>query len=35
LPEQGDALRHALKRFFIWLAGQPGYKFRISYSDAE
>jgi site-specific recombinase XerD len=25
----------ALKRFFIWLAGQPGYKFRISYSDAE
>jgi hypothetical protein len=25
----------ALKRFFIWLAGQPGYKFKISYSDAE
>jgi integrase len=25
----------ALKRFFIWLAGQPGYKSRISYSDAE
>jgi site-specific recombinase XerD len=24
-----------LKRFFIWLAGQPGYKSRISYSDAE
>ena len=25
----------ALKRFFVWLAGQPGYKSRISYSDAE
>ena len=25
----------ALKRFFSWLAGQPGYKSRISYSDAE
>ena len=25
----------ALKRFFLWLAGQPGYKSRISYSDAE
>jgi integrase len=25
----------ALKRFFIWLAGQPGHKSRISYSDAE
>lgn len=25
----------ALKRFFIWLAGQPGYKSRISYPDAE
>jgi integrase len=25
----------ALKRFFMWLAGQPGYKSRISYSDAE
>ena len=24
-----------LKRFFTWLAGQPGYKSRISYSDAE
>jgi integrase len=22
-------------RFFVWLAGQPGYKSRISYSDAE
>src|SRR5262249_7604683 len=25
----------ALKRFFVWLAGQPGYKSRIDYSDAE
>lgn len=25
----------ALKRFFIWLAGQPGYKSRIAYADAE
>ena len=25
----------ALKRFFIWLAGRPGYKSRIAYSDAE
>jgi integrase len=25
----------ALKRFFQWLAGQPGYKSRIQYSDAE
>lgn len=25
----------ALKRFFIWLAGQPGFKSRISYSDAD
>lgn len=24
-----------LKRFFQWLAGQPGYKSRFSYSDAE
>jgi integrase len=24
-----------LKRFFLWLAGQPGYKSRIRYSDAE
>jgi integrase len=26
---------NALRRFFIWLAGQAGYKSRISYSDAE
>src|SRR5271169_5113510 len=25
----------ALKRFFVWIAGQPGYKSRICYSDAE
>ncbi len=25
----------ALKAFFLWLAGQPGYKARIAYSDAE
>ena len=25
----------ALKRFFQWLAGQPGYKSRIGYADAE
>ncbi|MCH8209440.1 MAG: hypothetical protein IIA62_10385 [Nitrospinae bacterium] len=24
-----------LKKFFHWLAGQPGYKSRISFSDAE
>ena len=24
-----------LKRFFPWLAGQPGYKSRLQYSDAE
>jgi integrase len=24
-----------LKRFFVWLAGQPGYRSRIAYSDAE
>lgn len=25
----------ALQRFFHWLAGQPGYKSRFSYSDAD
>jgi integrase len=25
----------ALKRFFVWLAGQPGYKSRIQYSDGD
>ena len=24
-----------LKRFFLWLAGQPGYKSRFQYSDAD
>ena len=24
-----------LKRFFVWLAGQPGYKSRLRYSDAD
>jgi integrase len=24
-----------LKQFFFWLAGQPGYKARLQYSDAE
>jgi integrase len=24
----------ALKKFFLWLAGQPGYRSRLSYSDA-
>ena len=34
-----QATRHAtlthVKRFFQWLAGQPGYKSRLKYSDAE
>jgi integrase len=25
----------AVKAFFIWLAGQPGYKSRLTYSDAD
>jgi len=25
----------ALRTFFIWLAGQPGYKSRIAYADAD
>ena len=25
----------SLKRFFQWLAGQPGYRSRLTYSDAE
>lgn len=29
------ATLNALKRPFIWLAGQPGYKSKISHSDAE
>jgi site-specific recombinase XerD len=31
---QYSTLSH-LKRFFQWLAGQPGYKSRVSYSDAD
>ena len=30
-----DATLRLVKAFFVWLAGQPGYKSRISYSDAE
>jgi site-specific recombinase XerD len=26
---------NALRAFFLWLAGQPGYRSRISYSDAD
>jgi len=26
---------NALKRFFTWLAGQPGFKSRISYEDSQ
>ncbi|MEO6093441.1 MAG: site-specific integrase [Novosphingobium sp.] len=25
----------ALRSFFVWLAGQPGYKSRLSYADAD
>lgn len=25
----------ALRNFFVWLAGQPGYRSRLSYSDAD
>ena len=25
----------AVQRFFVWLAGQPGYKSKITYSDAD
>ena len=30
-----DGILRAVKAFVLWLAGQPGYKSRISYSDAE
>ena len=37
--ETSKATLHAtlahLKRFFQWLAGQPGYKSRLRYSDAD
>ena len=29
------SISNAMKKFIHWLAGQPGYKSRISYSDAE
>ena len=29
------AISSALKAFFLWLAGQPGYKSRLNYTDAE
>lgn len=42
-PQTGKSLSHAtiygilqaLKAFFQWLASQPGYRSRISYSDAQ
>ncbi|MBE0455498.1 MAG: site-specific integrase [Roseovarius sp.] len=30
-----DGTLRMVKAFILWLAGQPGYKSRISYSDAE
>lgn len=30
-----DSTLRAVKAFFVWLAGQPGYKSRIPYSDAQ
>lgn len=30
-----SGILRANKAFFLWLAGQPGYKSRISYSDAD
>ncbi|WP_427452252.1 tyrosine-type recombinase/integrase [Litorimonas sp. WD9-15] len=30
-----DSTLRTVKAFFLWLAGQPGYKSRISYADAE
>ena len=30
-----DGTLRGVKAFVLWLAGQPGYKSRISYSDAE
>jgi hypothetical protein len=26
---------NALRAFFLWLAGRPGYRSRISYSDTD
>lgn len=30
-----DGTLRALREFFLWLAGQPGYKTRIQYCDAD
>lgn len=30
-----QTILNALKNFFIWLAGQPGYRSKLSYSDPE
>lgn len=30
-----DSALRMVKAFFLWLAGQPGYKSRIAYADAE
>lgn len=30
-----DGTLRAVKAFFLWLAGQPGYKSRIAYADAQ
>ena len=30
-----DSTLRMVKAFFLWLAGQPGYKSRIAYADAE
>lgn len=30
-----NSILSALRSFFVWLAGQPGYKSRITYGDAD
>ncbi|QGP78676.1 tyrosine-type recombinase/integrase [Sphingobium sp. CAP-1] len=30
-----NSILTALRAFFVWLAGQPGYKSRLSYGDAD
>jgi site-specific recombinase XerD len=30
-----NSILSALRAFFVWLAGQPGYKSRLSYADAD
>ncbi len=34
-PALEELALRAVKAFILWLAGQPGYKSRISYADAE